>query len=173
MYRPLSIDDLPDVLRNRSDPNFLQFYEETEFGEEEAKLFLHQFLDWEQERPQRRFAFATLERGTGRMVGICSLRREKADASTAEIGFELAPAFWGRGLATEMGRALLDLGFRGLNVHRIQAHCVAENVASQRVLEKLGMRFEGRLREKHRFKERYWDELWFGILRPEWETGTE
>lgn len=59
---------------------------------------------------------------------------------------------------------MLDFGFRKLQHHRIEAHCVAENERSARVLTKIGMLHEGRLREAEYFRERWWDVMIFGTL---------
>ena len=61
------------------------------------------------------------------------------------------------------GKALA-FGFGDLGLHRVWAHCVAENAASARVLEKVGLRQEGRLREHEVFKGRWWDTLLYAIL---------
>jgi RimJ/RimL family protein N-acetyltransferase len=55
-------------------------------------------------------------------------------------------------------------------MHRIWAHCAADNVGSAHVLEKLGMKLEGRLREKEFYKGKWWDKLIYGILIDEWEA---
>lgn len=64
----------------------------------------------------------------------------------AELGYWVGVEHWGRGHATEAGRAVLDFGFGPLALNRIEAHAFPENPASSRVLEKLGFRFEGLLR---------------------------
>jgi RimJ/RimL family protein N-acetyltransferase len=66
---------------------------------------------------------------------------------------------------------MIEFGFNGLGLHRIWAECVAENQASARVLEKLGMQREGRLREKRWMKGRWWDTLIYAILEPAWRRG--
>lgn len=60
-----------------------------------------------------------------------------------------------------------EFGFKQLKLHRVEAHCVADNNGSIRVLEKLSLQREGHLREKSFFKERYWDELIYAILEKE------
>ena len=59
-------------------------------------------------------------------------------------------------------------GFGELKLHRLWATCLADNTASARVLEKLGMQLEGRLRENEWFKGRWWDTLHYAILEQEW-----
>lgn len=79
-----------------------------------------------------------------------------------------AASYWGLGYASEAARAMLAFGFNEIELHRIWAQCNAENQASWRVLEKLGMRLEGRLRQDDFFKGRWWDDLIYAILENEW-----
>jgi RimJ/RimL family protein N-acetyltransferase len=65
------------------------------------------------------------------------------DSGLIEIGYRYVRAAWGRGVATEAGRAVLDHGFRTLGLDPIVAVTRRENLASRRVLEKLGLRYEG------------------------------
>jgi len=69
--------------------------------------------------------------------------RAQAVGQQAEIGWVLDPAVQGRGLGTEFAAALRDLAFDGFGVRRIEASCFAENLASRRVMEKIGLRLEG------------------------------
>jgi ribosomal-protein-alanine N-acetyltransferase len=68
----------------------------------------------------------------------------------------------------EAARALLDYVFANTNVERVQAHSMAENVPSQRVMQKIGMRHEGRLRSALFHRGRFWDMEMYSILRGEW-----
>jgi [ribosomal protein S5]-alanine N-acetyltransferase len=95
---------------------------------------------------------------------------ESGDPRQANIGYEIAPGYWGEGYASEAARVVVAFGFGELRLHRIWARCVAENVASYRVLEKTGMRREGRLREEEWMKGRWWDTLVYGILDHEWRS---
>ncbi len=104
------------------------------------------------------------------MIGLCGARKKNASATEAEIGYELNPAHWGHGYATEAARCVLNFAFKQLRVHRVWATCIADNQASVRVLEKLGMQPEGRLRENTWMKERWWDTLIYAILYPEWQA---
>jgi RimJ/RimL family protein N-acetyltransferase len=94
---------------------------------------------------------------------------EKAGDVEANIGYELNPKYWNHGYATEAAHAIVDFGFFHFGVHRVWADLIAENFASAHVLEKLGMRREGHLREKAYFKGRWWDALIYAILIDEWE----
>ena len=64
----------------------------------------------------------------------------------------------------------MDFGFSRFNLHRVWSWCIADNLGSAHVLEKLGMRLEGHLHENEYYRDRWWDTLMYGILANEWET---
>jgi RimJ/RimL family protein N-acetyltransferase len=110
----------------------------------------------------------TLPAESEQLIGNCGLRVNNPQQREGNIGYELAPGYWGCGYATEAARAMLAFGFDGLGLHRIWAECVADNVASAHVLQKLGMRCEAHLREHEHFKGRWWDSLVYAMLDHEW-----
>lgn len=69
---------------------------------------------------------------------------------------------------TETAAAVADLGFRDMGLYRLEAYCAPPNVGSARVLEKLGMQYEGTLRARFFFKGDYRDMRVYNVLRPEW-----
>ncbi len=87
----------------------------------------------------------------------------------AEIGYAVARRFWGQGLATEASRLVIGAAF-GLfqELSRVRAKADARNVASIRVMEKVGMRREGLLRSDREYRGELTDEVVYGILRSEW-----
>ena len=110
--------------------------------------------------------FAATLPADGRLVGAIGLEIEPPH-KRAELGYWVARPFWNGGYATEGSRAVVQYGFRVLGLHRVQAHHYCRNAASGRVMQKLGMTFEGRLR-KHVLK---WGEFEdidiYGILSDE------
>ena len=90
------------------------------------------------------FTFAIVTRDD-RLVGAIGLELVPRHRR-GEIGYWIGVEHWGRGYATEAGRAILDFGFSALGLNRIEAHAFPENPASSRVLGKLGFRLEGLLR---------------------------
>ena len=89
----------------------------------------------------------------------------------AELGYWIGVPFWSRGLATEAASAAVAFGFETLCLHRIFAHHFSGNTASQRVLEKIGMRHEGRSREHIRKWDRFVDLENYGLLAEEFRAG--
>ena len=87
-------------------------------------------------------SFAAIEKATGQMAGTFSLKPANSYGLNGgtELGYRLYPAFWGRGLATEGARALIRLAFEQLDLDRIVATMMADNIGSWRVMEKCGLR---------------------------------
>ncbi len=113
--------------------------------------------------------YAMTRREDGRLIGAIGLRIVPQHQH-AEMGYWAGVPFWGQGYTTEAARALLDYGFRALNLHRIFARHFKRNPASGRVMQKIGMRFEGELREDVLHFDGFEDTCFYGILRQEWES---
>jgi len=92
----------------------------------------------------------TIEKGSGRLVGHCGLLdKEVAGRLEIELAYVIAPAAWGRGFATEAGRAIRDHALTGLGCKRLIALIHPANAASERVAAKLGFRQEGEVERPH------------------------
>ena len=91
--------------------------------------------------PRTEFHFA-LEPKFSESCAIIGTGSLSLDNDQGELNWVIHRDYWGQGLCTEVGRALLELAFRRLGLRRVTAHCDAENIASWRVMEKLGMRRE-------------------------------
>ena len=92
----------------------------------------------------------------------------------ANIGYFLCRGSWGKGYATEVGRALVfSFGFEQPKLLRIWAWCDTENSASVRVLEKLGLRREAHFRKSVMVQGNWHDCFVYGILRDEWDVAAE
>jgi RimJ/RimL family protein N-acetyltransferase len=104
------------------------------------------------------------------LVGDFSLQRTSREHNQGEIGFILNPAHQGQGYGTEGAELLLRLGFEELNLHRIVGRCDGRNLASARLMERLGMRREAHLRENEFVKGEWTDELVYAMLASEWHA---
>jgi RimJ/RimL family protein N-acetyltransferase len=109
--------------------------------------------------------WAVEERASGRLIGRIGLVHHDDWAERpydAEVGWTLERATWGRGLATEGGAAALRFGFETKGMERIISIAHRENVASQRVMEKLGLKREGATDWRDQ------PVVWFAISREDW-----
>ena len=105
-------------------------------------------------------------------IGWCSLTRWNPDYRRAPMGYCLDEAAWGHGYATEAARALLEWAFDTLDLNRVQAETDTRNGASAHVLEKLGFRREGTLREDCVVNGDVSDSWVYGLLAREWHPAT-
>ncbi|RPI30240.1 MAG: N-acetyltransferase [Chloroflexota bacterium] len=113
----------------------------------------------------------TLRQG-GKLAGTCGFNNWiRRRGSRGEIGYDLHPDYWGRGLMTEALRAVVKHGFTTMSLNRIEALVNLDNDRSIRVLERLGFQREGLLREYGFWRGEYWDLYCYSLLRKEWTGG--
>jgi len=114
----------------------------------------------------KHFDLVIERRRDGRLLGVVGMIRQAH--KQGEIGWALGVAFRGQGYATEAARALMAYGFTTLGLHRISADTTGPNVASWRLMERLGMRREAHLREAE-FRDGEWIDYYiYAILVYEW-----
>lgn len=116
------------------------------------------------------YDWAIVLKSSGRMIGTCGFTAFDCPHDAAEIGYVLNPDYRGQGIAPEAVRAVLAFGFDKLALHRIEARFIEGNEASLRVMEKVGMRFEGYRREAMLIKGAYRTIGYSSILRAEYEA---
>jgi ribosomal-protein-alanine N-acetyltransferase len=112
--------------------------------------------------------YAIVFKETESLVGAIGAHWASEKNKCLEFGYWLAEEHWGRGIAVEAGRALLTHVFASYDVERVQAHCMEENVTSARVLEKLGVPYEGTHRSALYHRGRFWDLRMYAVLRKNW-----
>ena len=104
-------------------------------------------------------------------IGGCCFWNIDQESGHAEIGYELGRCHWGQGFAREALVAILDYGFSELGFHRVEACPLANNERSIRLLKGLGFQYEGVLKERIKFDDDYYDQLYFRMLEREWSGG--
>jgi len=114
--------------------------------------------------------WALEHRRTGKMIGRCQLAAYDPDDAHAELTYALHSHFWRQGLMTEAARAVLRYGFEELKLNRVSAQVFTDNIGSIRLLEKLGMVKEGRLRQYRQVRGKPEDVDIYSLLRGEWQA---
>ena len=137
-------------------------------SEEDTKNFVQKVIAFQRDEPRQDFHLAAILKAEKQLIGGCRIAVLDQLNRGGSIGYCFNRHFWGKGYATEAARALLDFGFEQLDLHRIFATCSSENIASARVLEKIGMRQEGYIREHEWIKGKWRDSLIYAILEHEW-----
>ena len=160
--RSFQPNDWQAVYDYTSDPAVMMYIPEGPFTPEQAKAFVAENMG-EQARA------ATVLLKTGDMLVGHMVFHPWFAPRTYEIGWVFNGAYHGHGYATEAAMALLQYGFERLHLHRIIATSQPENVASWRVMEKLGMRREAHFRKCIRRPDNGWlDEYFYALLEEEW-----
>jgi RimJ/RimL family protein N-acetyltransferase len=132
--------------------------------EDEVRVALDRRIAWP---PEHGLTVAVELIAGGELVGHVSLTVEP-EHRQGEIGFIFHPDRQGHGYATEAAAAVLGIAFERYGLHRVSGRLEARNVASARVLEKLGMRREAHLRENEWVKGEWQSELVYALLAREW-----
>ena len=160
--RSFQPDDWQAVYDYTSDPDVMMYIPEGPFTPEQAKAFVADNMG-----EQAHFV-AVLLKTDDVLVGHMEFHPWFA-SQTYEIGWVFNRVYHGQGYATEAAMALLQYGFETLNLHRIIATTQPENVASCRVMEKLGMRREAHFRKCIGRPDNGWrDEYFYALLEEEW-----
>ena len=137
ILRPLTSDDRPALAQILGNAQVMQYSVAGVLSEKATG----EFIEWCQySYHQHGFGpWAVVEKSSAAVAGFCGLNAEQVDdADEIELGYRLAPAFWGRGLGTEAARAALRHAFEHLHVASVIAIVQPGNVASVRVIKKLG-----------------------------------
>lgn len=114
------------------------------------------------------YEFGLYRKSDGRYIGNCGLIGISETHRSAEFAYFIDPGRWGQGYATEACERLLRLGFEELGLERISARCMAKNMGSRRVLEKIGLKMEGLARHEVLKWEQFEDVVHYGLIRSEW-----
>ncbi len=104
----------------------------------------------------------------GVSIGTVGLKRLSTANRDAEIGWDLDPAYWVLGYATEAAAALMDWCFRTLELRRFTSVCDARNTGSYKLMERLGMRREAHHLKSSFIKGEWEDDLVYAVLKDEW-----
>ncbi|MEK4760013.1 GNAT family N-acetyltransferase [Viridibacillus sp. FSL E2-0187] len=109
------------------------------------------------------------DKETGILIGTIDFVSWQPKQQIAEIGYAISQAYWGRGIVTEAAKAVIAFGFEEMDLVRIQAKCLIKNVGSARVMEKVGMSYEGIIRKGLLVKGTHHDLKLYSILREEYK----
>ena len=134
---------------------------------EDEVYYLEHILPERNQKENLPAGYGMVVKGTDKVIGSVDFNHRHAD-DILEIGYILHPDYWGRSYVPEAARALIDLAFRELDLHKIELSCFGYNLQSQRVAEKLGFTLEARIRDRKDAQGKRCDDLRYGLLRSEW-----
>ncbi len=170
--RPFDDADANDLFAMHSSAYVLRYWDAPPWSERvRAERFITACRQMAEEGTGARLAVDRVSDGA--FIGWCSLNRWNPDYRSASLGYCYHEAGWGHGYATEAARVLLRWAFDTLDLNRVQTETDTRNVASARVLEKLGFVREGTLREDCVVNGEVSDSWVYGLLRREWRPSSE
>jgi len=164
--RPLEDADAPDLLAEFSDPAVVEFMDIdplSDLGEAQA------IIDWATglRAVGAGVRWSIRERAGGAFAGTCGFNAIVVERGRrGEIAYDLARRWWGRGVMSAIMPTLVDFGFDRLALRRLEAMVTPGNARSCRLLERHGFAREGVLRGYGFWKERYWDQIVYGLTQP-------
>jgi RimJ/RimL family protein N-acetyltransferase len=142
LLRHQVIEDLAALWALYCDPEITKYIPDAPRSYQEAR----EELEWHMHGHPRHHElglWATIHKGTGKFIGRCGLLPWTIGGQReVEVAYMLAREYWGQGLGTEAARGILDYAFKKLNLTRLICLIDPENIASQRVAEKIGMTLE-------------------------------
>jgi RimJ/RimL family protein N-acetyltransferase len=168
--RPLTPDDLARHFAIYSNPEVVRYLYEEPFDFEAAREHLKRRCTIDLPSEGSWVNLGVEVRDGGVLVGEVGLALISVAHAHCEIGYAFDPVYAGRGYATEAAAVMVELAFSALGAHRVSGRLDARNDASARVLERLGMRREGRLVENEYVKGEWTDEAIYAVLEDEWRA---
>ena len=171
LLRDFLLSDAPAFSAYHADARYAQFYCPDEARSEHAQQLLATFREWAKEEPRQNYQLAVVQRQEPReLVGCAGLRCAGCAPGQAEVGMELAPGYWGRhAYAVEMGRALLDFGFRELGLQRITGSTVSANTRIARLAAWMGAEPVSTGSGPEWMAGRDWQNVVWAITREQWQ----
>lgn len=161
--------DLAAVYENFSDPRVMKYYDAAPLGKmAEAERLLAEWRHAEHHGTGLRWAIA--DRNSNRLIGTCGFHALARRHRRAEIGYELHPDWWGRGVMSEVLPLALEHAFRKLQLNRLAALILPANRPSIALVRKFGFRREGLLREFVRVADRRLDMESYSLLQADYNA---
>lgn len=166
LLRKITLNDASDMFEYASNPKVSEYTMwSTHTSIEDTKYFLKSLTKMYKRREL--VDWGIVHKAEKKFIGTCGFVEWSMTHSRAEIGYALSARYWREGYMSEAVNAVIEFGFREMLLNRIVGRCEVNNIASARVMEKVGMRLEGILRQQLFVKGRYWDLKIYSILREE------
>ncbi|MBK8913423.1 MAG: GNAT family N-acetyltransferase [Phycisphaerales bacterium] len=171
VLRDFTPDDAAALHAIESDPAVTRYMSFDPQSPEQTQAYIAGAVGQQIEDPRLVYDLAIVPRGASALVGRCGLGIHRPEHFEGELWYLLAPHSQRQGIASEAVRAMLDFAFGPLGLHRVFADCDPRNAASCRLIERLGFRLEGRLRENYRLRGEWCDTHLYAMLSHEWPPG--
>jgi [ribosomal protein S5]-alanine N-acetyltransferase len=164
ILRRIEEGDAHDIFKYLSDKEVMKHYGTEPFQTvDEAIRAISRYESLFTEK--RGIRWGITSKGDNKVIGSCFFYDMVSEHYRTDLGFVLNKDFWGQGIAQEAVKAAIKYGFENLNINRIQAVIEPPNLASQKLVERLGFRREGLLRSYEYFCGKFDDLYMYSLLR--------
>ncbi|WP_127560220.1 GNAT family N-acetyltransferase [Saccharospirillum alexandrii] len=148
------------------DSKYQRFYSEEDCSVEKSRSLVEHFVLQSEELNRSKYQLAICLKSTGEFIGTVGLRVELN--KQASVGCGVGREFQSAGYAEEAMSALLTYGFDALDIHRVYAETISDNIPAIRLCKALGMREEAKFIENRFFKGKWWSTVIMAMLKTEW-----
>ncbi len=166
ILRKMTLDDAQDMYEYASDPEVAKFVIwDFHKSIDDSISFLKSMIQKYENKEVSEWGIIYKE--SNKFIGTCGYLWWNPTHASAEVGYALSRKYWDIGIMTEAIREVIKFGFEKMGLNRIEARCKLLNIASQKVMEKVDMKFEGIMREGLFAKGFYHDLKVYSILKKE------
>ena len=166
VLREFTRDDFDGVHKYASDPEVVRYMTWGPNTRAETRRFIERNIQAQVVQPRTNYDLAITI--NDELIGGCGLTIHSLSDKRAEIGYCIRRDCWGKGIGTEVATELIRFGFSEMKMHRIEAKCDPDNIASYKIMEKNGMQREGILRQEKKIRSEWRDSYIYSILEDEW-----
>ncbi|HEY8804259.1 MAG TPA: GNAT family N-acetyltransferase [Clostridium sp.] len=172
IIKPFCMDDIDGLYKIYSDEKVMAYIPEGVMSYEWVKDLIKWMVEYcyEKNTPENiiKFGVSVVDKEKKKVIGWCGLGSLDCNPEDIEIFYGLSSEYWGQGLATEAANAMLEYGFNTIGLKRIIAVVKPDNIASKKVIEKIGMKFEKIFKVDDIHYSGYDGELYYALTNDEY-----
>jgi len=162
ILRPLKLDDAEAIFYYAKNPNVSRYtLWEPHISIEDSLNYIKNYILDHYSKGVPEPLGITLKENLQKIVGTVGCFWTSKQAKAMELAYAISEEYWGKGLVAEASQVVMDYCFKEFGLKRIQARCKSENKPSTRVMEKIGMTYEGTLKSSIFHRDRFWDMVYY------------
>ena len=171
LIRPINVDDIQDFYEILSQEEVVEYLPEDVMSMEEVKEIISWLNDCYEKNTLEniiKFTVVIVHKENNKVIGWCGVGPLEYDPSDMELFYGIRKEYWGKGIATEASKAMLHYGFDTIGLEKIVAVVKPENVASKKVIEKIGMTYQKKIQNLPKKYSFYEGELYYSLSKGEY-----
>jgi ribosomal-protein-alanine N-acetyltransferase len=170
ILRPIGIGDAESIFAYAKNPNVCKYtlWEKHESVKDSFEYIKDYIFDYYSNGVPEPLGI-TLKENPQKVIGTVGCFWTSKSAKAMELAYAIGEDHWGKGLVAEASQAIMDYCFKEFSLKRIQARCKTENKGSSRVMEKVGMTYEGTLKSAIFHRNKFWDMHYYAKIREDFE----